>query len=270
MVTPSDYRHVLTSPLAILAQRLGIVVASPSTWARLVRERGWRRTRLRIHPGKPKVGLRTTRPNEAWHVDTTVIRLLDGTKAYVHAVIDNFSRRILAHRVVDRFEIVTTAAILLEAAKRVVGRSKAIEAPMLVVDGGVENFNGKVDPLIDKGVLRRVLALTELRFSNSLIEAFWRSLKQQWLHLNALDTVTAARRHVSFYVDAHNNQIPHGAFRGQTPDEVYWGTGDYVPGELETVKNAAQQARLEANRVTSCHECQPRAASDRALDVAAA
>ena len=36
-----------------------------------------------------------------WHIDTTVIRLLDGTRAYLHAVIDNFSRRILAWRVAD-------------------------------------------------------------------------------------------------------------------------------------------------------------------------
>jgi hypothetical protein len=38
------------------------------------------------------VGLRTTRPDEIWHIDTTVFRLLDGTRAYLHAVIDNFSR----------------------------------------------------------------------------------------------------------------------------------------------------------------------------------
>src|SRR2546426_11703696 len=38
-----------------------------------------------------------------WHIDTTVIRLLDGTRAYLHAVIDNFSRRILAWRVADTF-----------------------------------------------------------------------------------------------------------------------------------------------------------------------
>jgi len=35
-----------------------------------------------------------------WHIDTTVVRLLDGTRAYLHAVIDNFSLRILAWRVV--------------------------------------------------------------------------------------------------------------------------------------------------------------------------
>ena len=103
MVTSPEYRHVPTGTLAVLAQRLGKVWASPSTWYRLVRQHGWRRPRLRVHPAKPKIGLRTTRANEMWHIDTTVIRLLDGTRAYLHAVIDNFSRRILAWRVADTF-----------------------------------------------------------------------------------------------------------------------------------------------------------------------
>jgi putative transposase len=50
-----------------------------------------------------------------WHIDTTVIRLLDGTKAYVHAVIDNFSRRILAWRVADTFAPVNSVVVLVEA-----------------------------------------------------------------------------------------------------------------------------------------------------------
>ena len=89
MVTSTEYRHVPTSRLAILAQRLGKVFASPTTWMRLVRERGWRRGRQRVHPQQPRVGLRTTEPDAAWHVDTSATRLLDGTKAYVSAVIDN-------------------------------------------------------------------------------------------------------------------------------------------------------------------------------------
>jgi len=36
----------------------------------------------------------------------------------------------------------------------------------------------------------------------------------QWLFLNTLDSLTALRRHVSFYVAAHNTQIPHSAFLG--------------------------------------------------------
>ena len=194
MVTSPEYRHVPTSRLAILAQRLGRVFASPSTWARLTRLRQWRRPRQRVHPEGPKVGLRTSRPDEAWHVDTTVVRLLDGTKAYIHAVIDNFSRRILAFRVADRFQVANTIAVLLGAASKAVGTEQCVESPMLVVDGGVENFNSGVDELINNGLLRRVLALTELAFSNSLIEAFWRSMKHQWLFLNTLDSIAAGYR----------------------------------------------------------------------------
>jgi len=47
----------------------------------------------------------------------------------------------------------------------------------VLADAGVENVNAQVDDLIATGVLRRVLAFTELKFSNSMIEAWWRSLK---------------------------------------------------------------------------------------------
>ena len=53
-----------------------------------------------------------------------------------------------------------------------------------MADAGVENVNAQVDELITTGVLRRVLAFTELKFSNSMIEAWWCSLKHQWLFLS--------------------------------------------------------------------------------------
>jgi putative transposase len=105
-------------------------------------------------------------------------------------------------------------------------------APVVLADAGVENVNAQVDALIETGVLRRLLAFTELTFSNSMIEAWWRSLKNQWLFLHSLDSVTTVRRLVAFYVDEHNRVLPHSAFRGQTPDEMYFGTGDAVPADL--------------------------------------
>ena len=238
--------------LAVLAQRLGTVWASASTWYRLVRRFAWRRPRLRVHPVKPKIGLRTTRPNEMWHIDTTVIRLLDGTRAYLHAVIDNFSRRILAWRVAETFAPVNSVAVLLDASR---AASPSDTAPVVLADAGVENVNAQVDELITTGVLRRVLAFTELRFSNSMIEAWWRSLKQQWLFLHSLDSVTTVRRLVEFYVDEHNRVLPHSAFRGQTPDEMYFGTGDTVPADLTSGAAAARRARAQANRSAACETC---------------
>jgi len=252
MVTSPEYRHVPTGTLAVLAQRLGKVWASPSTWYRLVRQHGWRRPRLRVHPAKPKIGLRTTRANEMWHIDTTVIRLLDGSRAYLHAVTDNFSRRILAWRVADTFAPVNSVTVLLEASR---AAAPSDTAPVVLADAGVENVNAQVDELIHTGVLRRLLAITELKFSNSMIEAWWRSLKHQWLFLHSLDSVTTIRRLVAFYVDEHNRVLPHSAFRGQTPDEMYFGTGDGVPADLTSRAAAARRTRGEANRSAACETC---------------
>src|SRR4030095_15302279 len=100
--------------------------------------------------------------------------LLDGTRAYLHAVIDNFSRRILAWRVADPFAPVNSVTVLVEASR---GATPSETTPVVLADAGVENVNAQVDDLITTGVLRRVLAFTELKFSNSTIEAWWRSLK---------------------------------------------------------------------------------------------
>jgi hypothetical protein len=45
--------------------------------------------------------------------------------------------------------------------------------PTVVADSGMENVNGQVDELVKTGVLCRILALVEVAFSNSMIEAWW-------------------------------------------------------------------------------------------------
>ena len=174
LVTSQEYRHVPTGTLAILAQRLGKVFASASTWYRLIRDHPWRRPRQRIHPAKPKIGIRASGPNDIWHSDTTLIRLLDGSRAYLHAVIDNFSRRILAWKVTPTFDPGVTAEILLAAAKGLEHGT-----PTVLADGGAENFNGAVDELVRSGLLHCALARIDITYSNSLIESCWRVLKHQ-------------------------------------------------------------------------------------------
>jgi putative transposase len=251
MVTSNDYRHMPMTTLARYAQRIGRVFASASTWSKLARERGWRRPRMRLYPAKPKIGVRATGPNEYWHIDVTVIRLITGVKLYLHAVIDNFSRRILAWRLAERLDPTTTCEVLLEAGKEIGC------VPTVVADSGMENVNEQVNELVKAGVSNRILALVEVAFSNSIIEAWWRSLRYQWLYLHMLDSFNSVKRLIAFWVDQHNTVMPHSAFLGQTPDEIYFGTGDHVPAELRAAHRAAQQRRLTENRAARCRLCNP-------------
>jgi len=252
VVTSPEHRHVPTGRLAILAQRLGRAFASPSTWHRLVRIHGWRRPRLRVHPAKPRAGIRASKPDEIWHIDTTVIRLLDGSRVYLHAVIDNFSRRILSWCLNGSFDPGCSVDLIVEAGAHLVPED---QQPTLFADGGVENYNASVDAVVESGLLKRVLAQTEISFSNSLIVAWWRGLKHQWLFLHQLDSLTKVRGLVGFYVAEHNERVPHSAFKGQTLDEAYFGDGAEIPAQLEEARQAARAARLEENRSRRCAAC---------------
>ena len=75
--------------------------------------------------------------------------------------------------------------------------------------------------------------------------------------MNTLDTLTRLKKLVAFYVDEHNIRLPHSAFRGQTPNEMYFGAGDRIPDELDAAKKVARRSRMEVNRVTSCPMCRP-------------
>ena len=146
----------------------------------------------------------------------------------------------------------TTAELLVQAATGLVDQK-----PTLLADGGVENFNSAVDHLVESGLLKRLLSQTEIAFSNSLIESWWRALKHQWLYLNTLDTIRTLEQLIGFYVNEHNTRLPHSAFQGQTPDEMYLGTGSHIPEFLEAARNAARQARRAVNGKKTCLHCEP-------------
>ena len=258
LVENADHRHMSLRALALRAQRIGKVVASPSTWYRIARKLAWRRPRRRLYPAKPRIGIRASAPGELLHLDVTIIRLLDGTRAYLHAAIDNYSRRILSWSLEDRLGSGGTCRLLREAAHQLRGGPLGAT---IIADSGCENVNSDVDGVLEDHGLNRTLAQVEITFSNSMIEAFWRSLKHSWLYLHSLESIESLRRLVGFYVRQHNEVMPHAAFEGQTPDEMYFGRGDAVIIQLSAARIEARENRIKANRATACGVCESDATS---------
>jgi hypothetical protein len=76
-----------------------------------------------------------------------------------------------------------------------------------------------------------------------------------WLYLHSLESIESLRRLVDFYVRQHNEVMPHAAFEGQTPDEMYFGRGDPVVVELAAARIKAREQRITANRNSACGVC---------------
>jgi hypothetical protein len=66
---------------------------------------------------------------------------------------------------------------------------------------------------------------------------------------------------VAFFIEEHNTQVPHSAFSGQTPDEMYFGTAVDPPAQLVAARSKARTERLAANRAMTCDRCSGQQAS---------
>jgi hypothetical protein len=124
-----------------------------------------------------------------------------------------------------------------------------------VCDSGNENVNALIDEFITTNTLSRIRALVDVTYSNSMIEAWSRSLKHRWLFINPLPNFDVFKSLVAFFVDQHNRVMPHSAFHGQTPDEMYFGTGATVPADLAAARLAARVARVARNKELHCSVC---------------
>lgn len=131
-------------------------------------------------------------------------------------------RQLPAWKAPARLDLENTVSVLVEASQQVGGTE---HLPTLLSHSGVENVNGRVDELVDVGCLQRVLALAEIAYS--LIEAWWRSLKHQWLFLNRLDGIATVRKLVAFYVSpstTHGFRTRRFVARLRTKCTSVWAT----------------------------------------------
>jgi len=184
-------------------------------------------------------------------MDATRIRLMDGTVKWIHGVIDNHSRKILAWTVGDSCRAAATEVLLHEAVRFLA----PCDAPVTVLtDGGPENVPVESDEL--GTLLRRLRAQVDVVYSNSMFESFWSQLKHRWLFLHNLDSEATLVRLVAAFVNDHNIVIPRVALGGRTPDEVFRGERVDVPDTLRAAAATARVERVAANRaLAGCGGC---------------
>jgi transposase InsO family protein len=255
LVTSKEYLHFSITSLALFAKRRGLVFASLTVWYRTVREFSLRRPGIRIYPQKPKVGIRAVAPNQIWHLDQSILRLKNGTKVFIRAVVDNFSRCVLAWQVTDSYGGKMTKALIEDACERANASSRH-SLPNVLVDSGTENLNRHVDALVKSGLIKRTIAQIDISFSNSMIESFFRTIKHRWLFMLSLDDIECVRKNVGEFIEDYNTLIPHSALRGATPLEMYLGS--WLPAQEDELERAEEQAREErriANLNAACGVC---------------
>jgi len=159
-------------------------------------------------------GLVIDRPNQVWCADITYIPLAKGF-VYLVAVMDWFSRRVLAWRLSIGME----TSFCVEALKDATDRYGQPE--IFNTDQGVQFTSGDfIDELETSGV--RISMDGKGRFlDNIFIERLWRSLKYEEVFIKAYISVGEARSGIRAWLAFYNDTRLHQALGYRTPSEIF-------------------------------------------------
>lgn len=253
LASSQKYQHFSLTALWKFSLRHAIIVCSRDTWFKYINTYQLHRQKFKFKKTKYKHGVRATRPNEKWHLDLTEFDLISGTKLYLQAIIDNYIRYIVDWSVSTNKKAINTT-VLIKSAKRKLKTNTHCE---LITDLGTENRNISVQKILLGSNIEQVFARKDIRFSNSMIEAFFRTLKNNFLYYKKIKSINDFKRQVSFFIYEYNNVIPHSCFTLQTPDEVYHKKWDESQSEnIDQIKQEAIILRRKENlMIRKCGSC---------------
>ena len=155
------------------------------------------------------------RPNQVWAMDITYIPMARGF-VYLAAVVDWFSRRVLAWRL----SITMEATFCVEALEESLARYGTPE--IFNTDQGSQFTSAEfTGALLAKGVTISMDGKGAWR-DNVFVERLWRTIKYEEVYLRAYDTVSDARSSLGRYIAFYNSRRPHSSLDRQPPDRVYF------------------------------------------------
>lgn len=124
----------------------------------------------------------------------------------------------------------------------------------LVTDGGSEN-KGVVDSFVNhsKSNIQKLVAQSDIIFSNSMVEAVNKRMKYDFLFTTNLLNVSQVNKYLTWAVRKYNNK-PHSSLYGLTPVEVF---GGMVPDRhlFQPAIKMATYKRRKTNINQECMNC---------------
>ena len=155
------------------------------------------------------------RANQVWAMDITYIPMARGF-VYLAAVVDWFSRRVLAWRL----SISMAVDFCIEAVEEAFAKYGRPE--IFNTDQGSQFTSiDFIELLAGNGIAISMDGKGAWR-DNVFVERLWRTVKHEEVYIRAYESVGEARRSIGRYLDFYNSKRPHSSLDRQTPDQVYF------------------------------------------------
>ena len=181
------------------------------------RRRKWRGKRMIAKEKKPNVlnqEFKAEKKNAKWVSDITFIRTVQGW-AYLCAVMDLYSRKIVGHSVKNHMK----KELVVQALEQAISRRSALEKGLIFhSDRGSQYGSEAVDESLKKNNMIGSMSGKGSCYDNAPMESFFNSFKRECVGAETFKDVETAEKEIFNYIECYyNNKRRHSALGYLSP-----------------------------------------------------
>ncbi len=232
---------------AWLTDQKGLAV-SESTVYRLLRREGLVKAAERQLLAGKEYQHKTTGPHQLWATDASYFRVVGWGYYYLVTVMDDFSRFILAHKLLEDM----TTDSLIEVVQETIDTTGMDDVPVqdrtkLLSDNGSGYVSRAFREYLQQVGIRHILASPFHPQTNGKLERYHRTLKTE-VNQVPYEVVQDLEGAIGAFVDFYNHRQYHKALGNVTPANVLQGHREAILARRKEVQKATFERRRRYNQ----------------------
>ncbi len=174
--------------------------------------------------------------NELWQTDFTYFKIIGWGWYYLSTILDDYSRFIVAWRLCTSMSASDVADTLDDALCFTgLDQVKVRHKPRLLTDNGPCYISGELSGYLQENGMTHTRGRPYHPQTQGKIERWHRSMKNQIL-LNNYYLPGELQEHLQRFITYYNHERYHESLDNLTPADVYYGRGQEILDQRETVK----------------------------------
>lgn len=153
-------------------------------------------------------------PNRVWVSDVTCFKI-NNKYLYVCAILDLFSRKVVAHRVSPKNSTYLITFTFRQAFKN----RNAPQSLMFHSDQGAQYTSKAFRKLLRMNKVVQSFSKSGQPYDNAVMESFFASMKREEIYRTQYTSEQQFIKSVDTYIEFYNTQRPHSTLNYKTPDQ---------------------------------------------------
>lgn len=191
---------------------------------------------------------KTARPNELWQTDFTYLKVIGWGWFYLSAILDDYSRYIIAWKLCTTMkaeDVTDTLDLALQASG--CDQATVLHKPRLLSDNGSSYISGELADWLEEHKMDHVRGAPYHPQTQGKIERWHQTLKNRILLENYYLPGDLSQQ-IDAFVEHYNHRRYHESLQNLTPADVYFGRGQTILKQRERIKRKTIETRRLLHR----------------------